>query len=102
MGLYYKGTFGLLCGLLIYVTLVCRSRLIHRSVAALTLRAFGITSYSLYLLHIIVRDKLIDLGIGLGNELFLLTLAVSYLLACGLYALIERPFMRVQTQASRP
>ncbi len=101
MGLYYKGAFGLLCGLLIYVTMVCRSRLIHRILSSLTLRALGITSYSLYLLHIIVRDKLLELGVGLGNELFLLTLAVAYLLACVLYALIERPFMRVQTNASR-
>jgi peptidoglycan/LPS O-acetylase OafA/YrhL len=75
--------------------------LIHRILSSLTLRALGITSYSLYLLHIIVRDKLLELGVGLGNELFLLTLAVSYLLACVLYALVERPFMRVQTNASR-
>lgn len=98
MGLYYKGTFGLLCGSLIYITLVCRARPVHRILSSLTLRALGITSYSLYLLHIIVRDKLIELGVGLGNGLFLLTLSLSYLLACFLYAAIERPFMRVQTR----
>ncbi|MGE4608384.1 MAG: acyltransferase [Myxococcota bacterium] len=99
LGLYYKGTFGFLCSLLIYITLVCRTRLIHRIMSSLTLRALGITSYSLYLVHIIVRDAVAtSLGVGMGNELFWLTLAAAYGLACILYAVIERPFMQMKTR----
>lgn len=98
LGLYYKGTFGFICGLFIYITLVCRTRLIHRIMSSLTLRALGVTSYSLYLVHIIVRDAVASLGFGMGNLLFWLTLAAAYGLACILYALIERPFMIRETR----
>jgi peptidoglycan/LPS O-acetylase OafA/YrhL len=97
LGLAYKGTFGFICGLLIYITLVCRTRLIHRIMSSLTLRALGITSYSLYLLHIIVRNAVADMGFPMGNQLFFLTMAGAYGLACILYAAIERPFMRLKT-----
>ena len=61
------------------------------------LRALGITSYSLYLIHIIVRDAVGDMGFEMGNQLFFLTMAGGYGLACILYAAIERPFMRLKT-----
>jgi len=98
LGLYYKGTFGFLCGLFIYITLICRTRAIHRIMSSLTLRALGITSYSLYLVHMIVRDAIADTGIGMGNQLFWLTMAAAYGLACILYAAIERPFMQPKTR----
>jgi peptidoglycan/LPS O-acetylase OafA/YrhL len=94
LGLYYKGTFGFICGLLIYITLVCPSRMIHRIMSSLTLRALGVTSYSLYLVHIIVRDAVAQLGFDMGNQLFFATMAAAYVVACISYALIERPFMR--------
>ncbi len=94
LGLSYKGTFGFLCGLLIYITLICKTRLIHRIMSSLTLRALGITSYSLYLVHIIVRDAVASTGVNMGNQLFVLTIAAAYVVACILYAAIERPFMQ--------
>ncbi len=97
LGLYYKGTFGFICGLLIYITLVCRTRLIHRIMSSLTLRGLGVTSYSLYLVHIIVRDAVAGLGFEMGDPLFGLTMAASYAIACILYAVIERPFMQLKT-----
>jgi peptidoglycan/LPS O-acetylase OafA/YrhL len=101
MALYYKGTFGFLCGLLIFIALTCRTRLIHRILSSLTLRALGVTSYSLYLFHILVRDHVARFtGIGMGTELFVWTLAATYAVACTTYAFIERPFMRIRTRHS--
>jgi peptidoglycan/LPS O-acetylase OafA/YrhL len=97
MGLHYKAAFSLLCGLLIFATLASPTRLAHRVLSSLFLRALGVTSYSLYLLHIIVRNKIAALGFAMSNEeLFLWTLAIAYALACILYAGVERPFMQMR------
>ena len=63
--------------------------------ASLPLRALGIVSFGLYLVHLVVIDKLKALGVAPGNELFVLTLAIGYALACALYGLVERPFLRM-------
>ena len=91
------GAFGALGALLIYITLSCEGRLIHRVLASFPLRALGIVSFGLYLVHMVVLDKLKDSGIAPGSELFLLTLAIAYALACVLYGFVERPFIRMGT-----
>ena len=57
-------------------------------------------SFSLYLVHIVVREKLRALGIESGTLLFLATLAVGYAVACFLYGRVERPFLRYATRAA--
>ena len=59
------------------------------------LRALGIVSFGLYLVHMMVMDKLKEVGVAPGDGLFFLTLLIGYALACGLYGLIERPFIRM-------
>lgn len=94
LGWRYPGSFGAISAALIFVTLVCEGRLLHRLLASFPLRALGIVSFSLYLLHIVVREKLRALGMELGTPLFLAALAVSYALACGFYGRVERPFLQ--------
>jgi peptidoglycan/LPS O-acetylase OafA/YrhL len=97
LGWRHPGAFGALGALLIFITLVCEGRLIHRVLASFPLRALGIVSFGLYLVHMVVLDKLKDSGIAPGTELFFLTLAIAYALACVLYGFVERPFIRMGT-----
>jgi peptidoglycan/LPS O-acetylase OafA/YrhL len=92
----YPGSFGVLCSALIYITLVCEGRWIQRLMSCLALRALGITSYSVYLWHLIVRDTLMGMGVAPGLPLFAATLGVTYPLACTIYAFVERPFMQTR------
>jgi peptidoglycan/LPS O-acetylase OafA/YrhL len=64
--------------------------------SCLALRALGITSYSVYLWHLIVRDTLMGMGVAPGLPLFAATLGVTYPLACTIYAFVERPFMQTR------
>ena len=91
---HHPGALGAMCALLIYITLVCEGRLVQRIIACFPLRALGIVSFGLYLVHLVVIDKLKALGVAPGNELFGLALAIAYVLACALYGLVERPFLR--------
>lgn len=104
LGWRYPGIFGAISALLIFITLVCEGRLLHRLLSSYPLRALGIVSFSLYLVHIVVRDKLFALGMGPGTPLFLATLAVAYAMACFVYGRIERPFLsyRARGAASSP
>jgi peptidoglycan/LPS O-acetylase OafA/YrhL len=77
-------------------TLVCEGRWIQRLMSSLMLRALGITSYSLYLWHLVVRDTLMELGVTPGLPLFAATLGVAYPLSCAIYAFVERPFMQMR------
>jgi peptidoglycan/LPS O-acetylase OafA/YrhL len=94
MGWSYQGTYAVACSALIYIALVCNGRLVHWILSSVALRAFGITSYSLYLWHLIVRDRLLESGVPAGLPLFAATLAIAYPLACTVYAFVERPFLR--------
>ncbi|MDH3212466.1 MAG: acyltransferase [Myxococcales bacterium] len=94
MGWAYPGSFAVLCSALIYITLVCEGRWIQRLMSSLVLRALGITSYSLYLWHLVVLDTLMGLGVAPGLPLFAATLGVAYPLSCAIYAFVERPFMQ--------
>ena len=97
VALQYKGTLGVLCGALIFIALVCEGRLTHRILTSLVLRALGVVSFSLYLFHAVVQTgiQLVWLDGARGNLLFLCNLAASFLLACCVYSLVERPCMRI-------
>jgi peptidoglycan/LPS O-acetylase OafA/YrhL len=98
----HPGFFGAMGALLIYCTVVCEGRLLYRILSFAALRALGVVSFSLYLIHILVRDKLQMLGLERGNELFLGTLVVGFVFACALYGLVERPFLRMPSPQSVP
>ncbi len=98
LGLQSKHAFGVLSGALIYVVYVCERGWTRRILASVPLRALGVVSFSLYLFHVMVESRLgfRVLGLQHGNELFAITLGVTYLLACCIYSLIERPFMQMR------
>jgi peptidoglycan/LPS O-acetylase OafA/YrhL len=98
LGLRNKNAFGVLSGALIYVVYVCERGWTRRILASVPLRALGVVSFSLYLFHVMVESRLgfRMLGLEHGNELFAVTLGVTYLVACCIYSLIERPFMQMR------
>ena len=96
LGWTHPGSFGALCGALIYITVVCEGRLVQRILSSAVLRAIGITSYSIYLWHLVIRDFWMGLGIAPGLPLFAATLGLTYPLACAVYSFVERPFMQVR------
>jgi peptidoglycan/LPS O-acetylase OafA/YrhL len=100
LGLRYKHAYGVLCGAVIYVTMVCEGGLTHRIMSSLPLRALGVVSFSVYLFHVIVINgvgiRILDLP--LGNALFFTSLGATYVVACVVYSLVERPFMRVRSR----
>jgi peptidoglycan/LPS O-acetylase OafA/YrhL len=100
LGLRYKHAYGVLSGALIYVTMVCEGRLTHRIMSSLALRALGVVSFSLYLFHVVVRNDVVIrfFGLPLGEALFFATLGATYVVACVVYSLVERPFMRVRSR----
>ena len=102
LGLHYKQAYGVLSGLLIYITMACEGRLTHWIVSSLTLRALGVVSFSLYLFHVVVLSKLGygALDLSPGNTLFLFTLAATYVIACIVYSLVERPFLKLPARSS--
>ncbi len=98
LGWRFPGSFGALCGALVFLTLACRGRLLHRIFSSPWLRAFGIVSFSLYLFHLLVMEQLIVRGgLTYGTTLFAATLGVTYAVACVSYTAVERPFMRVRS-----
>lgn len=102
MGWKYPGTYGLFCGGLIWITLTCQGRLLDRVVSSLPLRAIGVVSFSMYLLHYPVMRQLSILGVVRGTELFVYTGLVTYLLACFTYSIVERRGLNAPSRADAP
>jgi peptidoglycan/LPS O-acetylase OafA/YrhL len=94
----YRGTFGVLSSALISIVLVADRGITSRICRSFPLRALGVVSYSLYLIHWTVMEKFRDLGLDHGTALFVVTLFTSYLVACALYSLVERPFLQVKSR----
>ena len=86
---------GALCGALVYLSVVNEKQWLGRLMSSTPLRALGVVSFSLYLFHYQVRNAFARWGVPLGDELFLLTLGATYLIACVVYTSVERPFMRI-------
>jgi peptidoglycan/LPS O-acetylase OafA/YrhL len=99
LGLRTRISYGVLSGALIYIIYVCEHGWTRRILASVPLRALGVVSFSLYLFHVIVENMLgfRMLGLQHGNLLFAVTLSVTYVVACGAYSLVERPFMRIRS-----
>lgn len=92
---YYPGSFGVLCGLVVYLAAVCRGRLLQRVLSWLPLRALGLVSFSVYLYHYMVRNEAATHVVRLGGDLLAWTLVVTYLIGAASYTLVERPSMRL-------
>lgn len=101
-GWSYPGTYGLLCGGLIWIALVCRGRLLNRFLSSLPLRGIGLVSFSMYLLHYPVMRQIARLGAERGTELFVYTVLASYFFACLTYSVVERPFLKVSSPTDSP
>jgi peptidoglycan/LPS O-acetylase OafA/YrhL len=91
---HYPGSIGLLCGTIVYLSVACRGRWLGWAMGSLFLRALGVVSFSLYLVHYLVRNEIASQGFPLGNILFALNLAAAYAIACVSYGWIERPLMK--------
>ncbi|MCG8592174.1 MAG: hypothetical protein MJE66_23015, partial [Proteobacteria bacterium] len=87
------GVFGLLAGALIWIAVVCEGRLLPRLLASPPLRFVGLVSFSVYLLHVPVKNQLVRLGLAPGELLFASTTLATLLLAAVTYTLVERPFL---------
>ncbi len=79
--------------------MVCRGRWTEWILSSLALRLLGVVSFSLCLFHVMVMRHLgvEALGLSYGNEPFLVTLAATWLVACVVYPLVERPFLRLRS-----
>ncbi len=96
LGWHYSGTFAAMCGFLIFATLHSEGLLLGRIMSSYILRAIGIVSFSMYLIH----DKVISFlkmnGFDWGVVLFVASLAITYGLSAVSYGLIERPFLQIE------
>jgi peptidoglycan/LPS O-acetylase OafA/YrhL len=95
IGWRYSGTFGFMCGFVIYVSVFCDNLLTSKIMSSLILRGIGLVSFSMYLLHPFVVQFIGTLGFTPGAKLFFLTLVLTYALSVATYGLIERPFLRI-------
>jgi len=93
LGWRHPEAYGLACAAIIYIALVCRDGWLHNLLASPLLRAIGVVSYGLYLVHIDIMHALQARGFGHGLVLFGLTLAASYTVAVVLYGVVERRFL---------
>jgi len=93
LGWSHPGTFGVACGALIAIAVCCEGSLVARLLSSIALRALGVVSFSLYLAHVLIRDRFVD-RVEWGWPLFSVTLLLAYAVACVSYTWIERPFLR--------
>lgn len=91
------GWFGVLAGLLIWSIMISHNTVVSRFFAFTPFRLIGLLSFSIYLIHPLVIE--IIKGISLlyfnlkvtGFGLFVMTVSISYLIACITYRAIEVP-----------
>ena len=99
-GIAYDQWFGIASGLFIFCIVAARNTQLDKMLAFLPLRAIGLVSFSIYILHPLVMQvvrKGINLYFGLSlNDLplFVCTLFATYIASCITYVYIERPFTR--------
>lgn len=99
-GIAYDQWFGIAAGLFIFCIVAVRNTPLDKLLALLPLRAIGLVSFSMYILHPLVMQvirKGINLYFGvLLNDLllFVCTLTATYIASCITYVYIERPFTR--------
>jgi peptidoglycan/LPS O-acetylase OafA/YrhL len=100
LGWRHPEAYGFACAAIIYIALVCRDGWLHHLLASPLLRAIGVVSYGLYLVHIDILRALEARGVEQGVVLFGLTLVASYGVACVLYGVVERRFLVTRSAAT--
>ena len=99
-GIAYDQYFGIASGLFIFCIVVSRNTALEKILAFLPLRAIGLVSFSMYILHpmvvlLIRQGSSHYFGISLVDlPLFFATVAATYMVSCATYTYIERPFTR--------
>ncbi|MHB8788719.1 MAG: acyltransferase family protein [Desulfobulbaceae bacterium] len=99
-GIAYDQWFGIAAGLFIFCIVATRNTALEKLLAFLPLRAIGLVSFSIYILHpmvMLVLRKGVSQYFGLSLSdfpLFVCTLAATYVASCVTYMYIERPFTR--------
>ena len=91
--------YGVVAAMLVAAIALTRGSLLSRVLSSQPLRALGLVSFSLYLVHPIIMQVLqksilhyTDYCLS-GPFLFMITLLVSYVCACVSYSFIEKPCM---------
>jgi peptidoglycan/LPS O-acetylase OafA/YrhL len=85
---------GFLFSSLIFSVVSSRGGLVKALFDSIPLRAIGVISYGVYLIHMPVRRRLVSGGIEPGIELFVATLVITTAIALALYAAVERPMLK--------
>jgi len=99
-GIAYDQWFGIAAGLFIFSIVATRNTLLARMLSFMPLRAIGLVSFSMYILHplvmLVIRKGINQYyGISLNDlPLFFCTLTATYIASCVTYVYIERPFTR--------
>lgn len=101
------GLYGCLAGLLIFCVILAKGRTLDKLLTLQPLREIGLVSFSLYLLHPLVKNLVSEFFLlyfdkKLQNfSLFLATLGVSFLIAKLSYLFIERPAFQLGEPSSK-
>ena len=99
-GIVYDHWFGLAAGLFIFCIVTAQNSKLEKLLTWMPLKACGLVSFSMYLLHPLVVHVLRQSvprfsGHSLTDlTLFLVTVVVTYMVSCMTYTYIERPFTR--------
>jgi peptidoglycan/LPS O-acetylase OafA/YrhL len=99
-GLTYYQWYGIAAAVFIFLIIGSDNSPLDRLLSLLPLRAIGLVSFSIYVLHPVII-KTLRLGVEhytdtviTGIPMFLLTIAAAYIVSCMTYTYIERPFTR--------
>ena len=99
-GLKFDLWFGMAAGLFIFCIVAAENSLLEKVLSFLPLRAVGLVSFSVYILHPVVID-IIRQGtlhyfgyMVKGIPMLVLALSFTYIVSCFTYTYIERPFTR--------
>lgn len=99
-GLTYYQWYGIAAAIFIFFIIGADNSILDRLLSLLPLRAIGLVSFSIYVLHPVIIKTLRSgaehyTGMVItGIPMFLLTVASAYIVACMTYTYIERPFTR--------
>ena len=99
-GVIYWRWYGVAAAVFIFMLIGSENTFLDRVLSVLPLRAVGLVSFSMYVLHPVIIEEIrgaVEHFTGQmmpGVLTFVLTMTVGYLIACVTYTYLERPFTR--------
>ncbi|MHB1348506.1 MAG: acyltransferase family protein [Desulfobulbaceae bacterium] len=99
-GVIYWRWYGVAAAVFIFLLIGSDNTFLDRMLSIWPLRAVGLVSFSMYVLHPVIIDTIrgaVSHYTGVvtpGIVTFLLTMTLGYLVACVTYTFVERPFTR--------